>query len=96
MIICIYLLNLGDLMMDERKYYGGLYVYGKKIVESSKYKGFYNLQNNPKYGNDDYSVPNYGKPTYNLELRKSYYIKGKYFDPLLKKPSYRYQLRIKF
>ena len=47
-------------------------------------------------GNDDYSVPNYGKPTYNLELRNSYYIKGKYFDPLLKKPSYRYQLRIKF
>ncbi len=30
MIICIYLLNLGDLMMDERKYYGGLNVYGKK------------------------------------------------------------------
>jgi len=82
--------------MEERKYYGGLYVYGKEIVESAKYKGHYNRRNKSNYGNNDYSVPNYKNPSTILELRQVYYIRGKYIDPLLVKPSYRYQLRIKF
>ena len=46
-----------DLGLSERKKYGGLSVYGKSIIESSKYSGFYSLQNNSNYGNNDFSIP---------------------------------------
>ncbi len=85
-----------DLNMEERKSYGGLDVYRKEIVESAKYKGYYNMRNKSNYGNNSYSVPNYKSPSFILELRQAYHIGGKYIDRLLVKPSYRHQLRIKF
>ena len=85
-----------DLGLSERKKYGGLSVYGKSIIESSKYSGFYSLQNNSNYGNNDFSIPLYGNPSVSQERRKAYYIHGRFFDSKLQNPSYMYQIRIKY
>ena len=86
-----------DLKMKERISYGGLFVHGKEIIESSKYKGYYNMQNKSNYGdNRDYSVPNYGKYSCQIEKRQTYYINGKYYDSFLLRPLPNKQLRIKF
>ena len=47
-------------------------MYGKSIIESSKYSGFYSLQNNSNYGNNDFSIPLYGNPSVSQERRKAY------------------------
>lgn len=88
-----------DLGMDERKKYYGIDIYGKEVDSKFIVKNglrYHRMRNKSTYGNNDFTVNNYGTPKSNKELRLNYSVRGEGISKYLISPTYNNQIRWRY